>query len=150
MSYSIYIGERMQGEQEPGEDFIYADFAQGISLPEAPKFVNDEMTGNGNSRHPSYSGWSNFVDACGLTDLFYNKTNGLMREHSGCADIDVTHLKIVKGALDAWPRTKEPGFSGWNGEDQDKYDAVLARLIWLEWWMRWAIENCKRPCLSNT
>ena len=144
MSYSIYIGERMNHEPDEDEN-PRSDFAKSESHPDAPRFDNDYLTENSNGRHPAYAGWYNFVDRAGLTDLFFNNKTGLMREHEGCENITSEHLKQVQDALTAWPKDKQPGF----GENEGK-DGILARLIWLEWWMRWAIENCKTPCLSNT
>jgi len=30
-----------------------------------------------------------------------------------------------------------------------KFDDVLARLIWLEFWIEWSLNNCKNPGIFN-
>ena len=37
----------------------------------------------------------------------------------------------------------------WGAPDEGKYDYQLARLLWLEWWVEWAIENAGRPAIEN-
>lgn len=148
MSYDIYIGQAVFEELEPEE------IAEGLlpqlrvnrtEQPDAPTFSNDEMTGNGNSRHPAYSTWHDVTKIVGLEDLFFNKKTGLMREHPGCFRLTNEHYNQIAAALERYqsrhPKAK-PGFS-------DELDGVLARLIWLEWWVRWALANCKAPSIYN-
>lgn len=152
MGYSITIGNaKPEWSKSDGE--LWARWSvDRKALPDAPTFPHDEMTGSGNCRSPSYSGWAEFCRAAGLYDLFLEKWEGLMCEHPGCKMIEKEHLLQVQAALEKWKRvaTKPPGFEGWNGEDSDKYDHTLARLIWLEFWMRWALENCETPAIENT
>lgn len=158
MSYSIYIGNAVP-HFEKDDDYLLAEWrVQLASHPDAPTFPHDTLTGNSNSRHPSYSGWANFCDAAGLADLFRDKYTGLMREHPGCQLLKESHYHVVKEALDRWKASsdKPPGFADdkivdgkWTLVDKDKYDPILARLIWLEWWMRWALDNCETPAIFN-
>jgi hypothetical protein len=162
MSYSIYIGAG-----KPEYDTEYCQLSagwvvDGVSHEEAPEFPNDPMTGKGNSRHPSYCGWSDFCREAGLYDLFFDKEFGLMSSHPGCEMIQEHHVAEVKKALSRWKgsATKPPGFSGfgvfnkekecWETPDKDKYDHILARLIWLDYWMTWALETCEVPAIQNT
>jgi hypothetical protein len=32
---------------------------------------------------------------------------------------------------------------------KDGQDFHGARLVWLEWWVRWALDNCKVPVIYN-
>ena len=118
---------------------------------DAPTFPNDEVTGNSNSRSPSYISWYDFCEDAGIHDLFYDEDEGLIQPHPGCNLLHREHLLIVQAALEKRRKAtdKPPGFEGPNGEDKGKYDATLARLIWLEFWMRWALENCEIPALEN-
>ena len=162
MSYDIYIGAG-RPEFDIEDCYLYARWVVNSEAhDDAQKFPNDSMTGNGNSRHPSYSGWSDFCRESGLYDLFLNKEFGLMASHPGCKIIQESHVAEVKKALVDWERkaTKPPGFSGfgkfnketqeWETQDEGKYDHILARLIWLDWWMTWALENCEVPAIQNT
>lgn len=159
MSYSIYIGN---AEQSCTIEAAWKDAVQnqdvrlslpwdgvtvaGMALRNAPQFPNDEMTGQGNGRHPGYSQWSDFCDEAGLEELFFAKHTGLMSAHPGTFMLRREHHATVRRALDAWRAkhpTSTPGFGG-------EYDPILARLMWLDFWMDWALTNCERPAISNT
>jgi len=46
--------------------------------------------------------------------------------------------------------TLPPGFEAeWDYDGPPNYDYSLARLIWLQWWVNWAITNCETPAISN-
>ena len=149
MGYDITIGEaRMQFPEasEAEEGVEPRIIAARTTHPDAPVFEGDGLTGNGNDRHPSYSGWSNFCGAAGLSDFFFDKSVGLMREHPGVAMLTQTHHARVLGALIGY-RERNPGaVPGFGGSG----DGTLARLVWLEWWVRWALANCKVPAMRNT
>ena len=110
MGYSIRIGNaKPEWSKDDGE--LWARWSvDPKALDDAPTFPNDEMTGNGNCRSPSYSGWAYFCRDAGIYDLFLEKWEGLMSPHP----------------------------------------STLARLIWLEFWMRWALKNCETPAIENS
>lgn len=144
MSYDIYIGQAVI-EVEP--EYKHVDITvESLSLPEAPSFPNDVLTGNGNSRHPGYSQWSEFTVLVGLEDLFFNQESGLMRQHPGNSLITEFDYEKVKLALDQWRRRYQNAIPQFSVTTED---AALARLIWLEWWMRWTLDNCSIPTLHN-
>lgn len=149
MSYDIYIGETET--RKCGEDHLCVE---RMEVDEAPSFPNDGMTGKGTSRHPSYSGWSDFCEKSGLVELFFDETNGLMRDHPGFAPIEQSHLTKIREAKQEWIESnpgKTPGFTpGFLGkENVANPDPILARLIWLEFWFNWALENCEKPAIYN-
>ena len=158
MSYSFTIGNAEPYFEE--EDFYACWRVRAISHPEAPSFPNDEMAGQSNARHPSYSGWYNFCEAANILPLFYNERKNMKAGHPGIQRITPEDYSLVKEALKSQQAkaTLPPGFSGYYDTelkcfvypDDGKYDAVLARLIWLEWWMRYALETCKLPAIRNT
>jgi hypothetical protein len=125
-----------------------------VERDDAPTFPHDEMTGKGNYRYPGYSGWADFCREAGLYDLFLDRDGGeaLMQNHPGIARLHPEHLTRIRAALKARRRTSTlpPGFAGWNGEDEGKHDHILARLIWLEYWMDWALRECERPAIFNS
>ena len=166
MGYDIKIGEARVVAPEPSkadEGCTPRIGAVGATHPEAPTFPGDGMTGNSNDRSSAYSSWSNFVRAVGLNDLFFGKEAGLMREHPGAAMLTETHHARILGALvadrasrpDARPGWREPmdgarPFEGpWKPETEG-LDPDIARLVWLEWWVRWALDNCTIPVIANT
>lgn len=160
MSYDIYIGEARLERWDEVDGPIEATVEKHKEKT-APKFPGDRMTGNGNSRHPGYAQWGAFCDATGLRPLFFAPDTGLMREHPGCQPLHSSHLATVRAALDRW-RTQHPDAApGWCScakcdqwtDDKEAAHAELdgdyARLLWLEWWMDWAITNCKMPAIYN-
>jgi hypothetical protein len=162
MSYSITIGNAVpEHSKEYGE--LYARWTvESASSSDAPTFPHDEMTGNGNSRHPAYSAWHEFCAVTGLEAMWYDKGTGLLREHPGCFVLEPHHHATAKDALERWREkaTLPPGFFGFpefdketsthKSPDEGKYDPILARLIWMEWWMAWALKNCETPAVCNT
>lgn len=143
MSYDIYIGECIAVANDEGK--YHVTVARCVDQ-DAPVFDDDPMTGNGNSRHPGYSQWTEWCDTVGLTSLFFDGDKGLMRSHPGAFALRKEHLVTISNALTKWEERNPdsvPGFG--NGQD-----AFLARLIWLEWWVRWALDRCQLPAIYNS
>lgn len=150
MGYTIRIGNatpREIGDEYCGDRWI----VEGYSHEGAPTFPNDEMTGNSSSRFPSYSGWEKFVTAAGIEDLFHDVEHGLMRKHPGTALLTESHWQQIKDALESWKQNAHlpPGFTE-HPLSPTQYDGVLARLLWLEYWFRWVLDNCKTPAIYNS
>lgn len=167
MGYTLTIGNaRLQVNKEDLRLDIEVD---GFASDDAPTFKNDEMTGNGSSRSPSYTGWGDFCRASGLEELFFgggwdstygsykqcsedfHRDEGLLAHHPGAALLCDADLEFVKAAREKWqtenPGTT-PGFDGWSGESEG-LDYTLARLLWLEFWIDYALKNCEVPALGN-
>ena len=171
MGYTINIGSaepewpaNLDEDVEPGWT------VEGLAREDAPTFPGDEMTGNSSSRSPSYSTWANFCRETGLYDLFFGaRYDGsteptrdvcLMRKHPGVAALrpadllEIRHARI-RWEAKPWPTTER--IAGWdptkawndNSEPDPRYDGNLARLLWLEWWVTYALENLKRPAVGN-
>lgn len=171
MGYDIYIGQAVIDEECVDEDSPRLTVRViGVELPDAPAFPNDPLSEHRNSRSPSYTGWSNFLQAAGLSELFMNNDNGLMCEHPGCCKLFESHYTRIHGALEAWRQRHSdavPRFSSveWGGfimrrdghgavavepsDEATEEDSILARLIWLDWWVRWALDNCTLPAIYN-
>jgi hypothetical protein len=150
MSYSITIGNAVPFHSKDEYELYACWVVESATSDDAPTFINDQMTGNSNGRHPSYSGWSDFLEKTDLGDLFYND---LMAQHPGCVQITSEHYERVHSALESYQKiaTKPPGFGDWmNNVDGSQYDPYLARLIWLDFWMKWALDNCETPAIRNT
>lgn len=150
MSYSIYIGQAEIEGTDTQEKYFDGELiarykVNQVNNDNAPVFIGDEMTGNGNSRHPGYLQWDNFCKKASLHDFFFDEDHGLMRSHPGAFVIAREHHGVIKTALDSWksrhPNT-EPGFT-------KSHDGVLARLIWLDFWFDWALSNCQLPAIYN-
>ena len=163
MGYDIYIGNTTMEEVEQEDDemittpyfrcikgntIYYRPVVRELSVADAPSFVGDEYTGKGNSRRPGYSSWHNFCEATGLLDLFFHKKTGLMREHPGHASLSSEHLQQIQQAHDAFVR-KYPHAHPSYREDDPVENYHLIRLLWLEWWIRYAIEQCEHAAIYN-
>lgn len=160
MSYDIYIGEAVFSDPDKEYNDIWI-VVHSIQLPNAPKFRGDDMTGQGNSRHPAYSGWSNFCDRTGLYKLFFDEHHGLMRKHPGCFRLRKTDRASIKEALDSYKAKHPNSIPGWcsckecnscfksDNLPHEELDGDLARLIWLDFWVDWAMNNCDVPVISN-
>ena len=170
MTYDMTIGEYYREDiSEEGEEPHFWESARTVTLDEAPKFLNDDLTGRSNFRSAAYSGWSTFCEKHPIiNDLMWGTGNGagpLMPDHPGIADLKPEHLAAVREALKAHravvgedtlpgyvPDATDLRFGG-NYEPHDptkKYDYALVRLLWMEWWMEWALANCERPVFSNS
>jgi hypothetical protein len=117
---------------------------RAATRPDAPAFDNDPMTGRGNHRHPSYAGWRGFCEEAGLDALFFDEEAGLMRRHPGTSPLLPEHGAVIRRALELWRETHpdvRPGFL--SGQDH-----VLARLLWLDWWVQWALAQ-PVPAIHN-
>lgn len=176
MGYDFTIGEAefdsyaSDADDEPSVHVI----ARGEAHENAPTFVNDEMTGNTNRRSPGYVAWHDFCILADIEELFYgggwnrdyrrydscsddfHRETPLLAEHPGFQAIgrkDVNYLAKKLEEFKAKHPGLEPQFSNWDGTSQTGAtleSAALARLIWLEYWFRWAVDNCKRPIIQNT
>lgn len=154
MGYTFTIGNAVPEFDKSDFPYLSARWTvKNASHPDAPTFPGDEMTGNGNARSPSYTVWSDFCRSVGLYDLFYDERGRLHASHPGCVGIDKDFADAVSAALAKYKSraTLPPGFeSDWAYEGPANYDYHLARLIWLDWWCRWAVENCETPAIENT
>ena len=159
MSYDIYIGEAevFTPDAEDREEITSLwVVVTRRAHPEAPCFDNDPCTKNENHRHPGYSSWSEWCRAVGLNRLFFDGKDGLMVAHPGCVALRKRHHTKILAALHRWQKQHPgatPGFYPFdpNTDEVDgSVDPMLARLVWLEWWVRWSLANCTNPALYNS
>jgi hypothetical protein len=147
MSYDIYIGNAVP---RADEDRFYWDVEE-VTLPDAPEWPSpDDMpdiSGKTNGRHPGYGQMSDWADRVGLTDLWFAQWGeGLLSPHPGCTPLKPDHLAGVREALARF-KEKHPNVQpGWG----DDLAGDLARLVWYEWWMAWALNHCEHPAVYNT
>jgi len=160
MGYTIIIGERVLDDTDPEDIHYTAEVTEDAS---APIFPGDDATHNTNVRKPKYSAWVDFLHTVGLYDLFMDETTGLMRQHPGTAEITEEHYREINEAylLMTAFNDKQPGWSEnepWDtqrygnkpaGPSVDEFDPNFARLTWLRFWTRWALDNCSSPTIYN-
>lgn len=164
MSYDIYIGEAKINYYP--EDGYMELGVKDIELDNAPEFGFGDISGKSNGRFPGYSQMSKFCETVGLKELFYDEESGFLRPHPGCKPITQDHLEIITKAKEKWEKEhpnckellptkdKEPAnyfYIDFDTREQEekKYDWIYARLVWFEFWFKWALKSCKMPCISN-
>lgn len=145
MGYRIFIGDLLKSPKPEEGCFNY--IVPDVTSAFAPKFdAVDDRQGGKNSHYSSYGGWSDFCEEARIFDLFFNPSTGLMRNHPGYVELTPEHLIKIREAMEYREAMvgPPPGF-GHDGSE----DPILARLIWLEYWVRWALRNCCQPVLLN-
>jgi hypothetical protein len=169
VSYSILIGNAELESAWPGDDEPEARWVVNAhEEPDALTFPFDGMTGNSNGRHPGYGQWADFCRASGLYALFYGiaepdgrrHAGGILSRHPGIVPLTPDMFATVRAARERWLARHPNAIPGWDypehfpGRDEVDdgvrgRDATLARLLWLEWWMDWALRTCERPAVHN-
>jgi hypothetical protein len=121
---------------------------------DCPTFVGDNNKTN--ERAPSYSVWADFCETVELKDMFYIPAYGSVPKRAkGVIYLNNDALELASNALTEYKMKSKlpPGFEDdeylmANENSPPRYDGHLARLIWLVWWIEWALANCKMPALS--
>lgn len=164
MGYSLTIGELKVCYDNDEECPTVDCSARGFSHDEAPAF--GEPTDKTSSRWPSYSGWAEFCRFTGLYDLFYGKNeqkettrdDALLSQHPGCVPLTEKHRREVNAAYEAF-KIKYPNAVPTYGNIKSMLDAdpnnpdengQMCRLVWLHYWVNWALDNCKKPVFANS
>lgn len=130
MGYTIKIGNAVPGELNPDEDVMNVRYrVESVRHEEAPAF--GEPTDHTNSRWPSYSAWADSAREADLTDLLVDTW---CKPHPGCVRLKREHLERIQSAL-----TRE-----------DLEEWTRNRLVWCEYWARWALDNCALPAVENS
>lgn len=154
MGYTFTIGNAVPKFDNSSFPYLSARWkVERTSHIDAPTFPGDGMTGNGNDRSPSYTVWLDFCRSVGLYDLFYDPRGHLHAGHPGCIGINADFAQAVRVARLKYEAkaTLPPGFeSDWAYDGPANFDYHLARLIWLDWWVQWAVANCETPAIENT
>ena len=154
MGYTIKIGEAIV-DVDYDFDYVTVD-VRDEKHDNAPAY--GEPTDFTNQRWPSYSGWNEFCKDTGLYDLFYDDDKGLIRPHPGEKPLKQEHLDMINEAVECRQKenggkpaqTWDPKISITEDSRINDGDSQLSRLLWLQYWVKWALENCKQPINKNT
>lgn len=139
MGYTITIGDVQPGELicEDGEYRIPMEIEVLTHERDGPR--DGSPTDGTNQRWPDYSGWEEFTQTVGLYDMFYNEDTGIMRNHPGVFELTEEHQMAIsraEGRLKKLPQAVRELHGG--------------RLMWLSYWVEFAVKHCKRPAIKNT
>lgn len=143
MGYSITIGELLI-ETRPEDAMECSGLwfsAKGERHDNAPAF--GEPTDFTNERWPSYSAWHNFTKHCGLYDLFFCEGH-LIGGHPGVRLLTTEILEAIEASRTGLESTTPAPVASLD------LDSNYCRLLWLEYWVRWALQNCKTPVIANS
>lgn len=147
MGYTIIIGESFIDNSDPEAVFETVEITEDSS---APVFPGDNATNSTNVRKPTYSDWENFLEEVDLYDLFLGE-QGLMKQHPGIQQITEEDYKAINESYHILfaLTDKLPGWESKTSSSMSQFDPNLARLAWLRFWFRWALENCENPSIYN-
>ncbi len=158
MGYSIVIGElEVEKHEDDGVDTSCISFtARGEHHKEAPAF--GEPTDYGNSRWPSYGVWRNVLSDAGMEDLFFCDGH-LIGGHPGIRLITKDLYKEFSKRKQKFERL-HPGVRATYGnvenplidrdQDNPSCNSTYCRIVWLDYWMDWALKNCETPVIANS
>lgn len=161
MGYSLTIGElEVQYSREHEDNPYVCCSAKSEKHDAAPAF--GEPTDHTSERWPSYGGWHDFAEFVGLEKLFFGRDerdDALIANHPGCVPLTETHRREVNAAFEAF-KIRYPNAVPTYGEKQERSwqtdpnnpeeNAYMCRLVWLHYWVNWAIDNCERPVFENS
>lgn len=146
MGYTIIIGEMdIEYDQDLNRPYTFIS-AKEKRLENAPAF--GEPTDYTNQRWPSYSSWEMFAKFVGLEDLFFDKMNVLclIKSRPGYTPLTITHKKIVDEVYDKFKKKYPNVKAKFDASDENRW---FCRLVWLKFWIDWALVNCERPVFYN-
>ena len=90
-----------------------------------------------------------YCEKAGLTDVFIG--NGTMRGgHPGCFPVEIEMCNRIDFALTEWQRHHPNAKAIYEGDGEIEENKVLCWLEWLNYWVNWAMKNCKIPVVANT
>jgi hypothetical protein len=152
MSITISIGEKFWNEELSSWD------VQRETSPEAPVFPNDVcLEPKANWRFVNYPAWKSMAEEVGLTKWLTDKDTGILHKNDEVTPITEDHYRMISEAYLLRSAFAE-GRPGWDSEEWDEetlgarpqvpgthYDKYLARLMWLRFWVRWALDHCQEP-----
>jgi hypothetical protein len=152
MGYGLYIGNADLSTD--GHD-LFID-VKDITLEEAPDYK--DFFAKGNSRHPSYTGWSEFAKEVGLYSYFFHGDDAVIRDHPGEYVLTQSDVIVTSDAKERYRESNRevlekielwevPNRDRFTHEENIKYNYV--RLDWLEFWIRYSVENFEIPIFKN-
>lgn len=172
MGYCIMIGNAAVHVNEDDKSLeIRIEKATNVL---SPSYENCDTRSN--VRCPSYSWWYEFCEDAGISELFYgvkpriisqngyrccpdnfHRETALIREGLSNIELisqdDLDYIRKARIRRERSNGGKPPGFficnekTNWHCVDNG-VDPTLARLLWLEFWMDWALKNCAFPSIS--
>ena len=138
MSVSVMIGEVVPSRET---DACGSLEIQAALVEAAPNFPGQHQAGR-NLVAMSTVGFAALCKSRTVADLLGAEVSSgaLPADGSNLIELKVEHLAKVRTAVRCNPTQGAPGFA-------QGYDATMARLLLLEFWIAWALGTCKRPAM---
>ncbi len=161
MGFDFAIGEGFINHED--DEYIYIG-VDGVKNPDAPNLGHNDISGTGNSRHPSYISFHDFATRNNIKEIFYEEDR-IKGGHPGCFKITesmcLTLEERVKTFEEKHPDVVCPSTVPCTVAPEDKFKMSLCcgltedswdygKLRWYAFWFRWALNNCKIPVFHNT
>ncbi|WP_394845211.1 hypothetical protein LZC95_50315 [Pendulispora brunnea] len=145
MDYTIRIGEAAVLYDDPGRS--PRPGVVTIQRDGAPQFIAD----GGNELRVPRPVWEGFCKRTGLSGLFFDKCDGLMRSgaNAGCVPLDLTALSCIENCVESWCRRHPNAVPDLAAEDGAESNRDLALLLWLQYWFEYALDHCERPIVAH-
>jgi hypothetical protein len=160
MGYNLIIGEAVVTGLDDDDcyDGIFVRVWANSERDESSPAFN-EPTDFTNERWPSYTMWSDFINEAGLRDFMFDENN-MKGGHPGAFELRNDDIETTKNALERM-RTKYPEAAkmvdsgvkysdNWNDPPPCDGFGSVARATWLYYWVKWSVENCKKPVFANS
>jgi hypothetical protein len=132
MGYTLIIGDINGGQ------------IAEVTSEQAPAIEGAGPHSRMNKSQPSYAGMEDLCSLIGLRQMFFEE---LLVKRPGVAPITARHARAVSLARQRYQRDHPQAQPRYEQSDEDGH---LARLVWLEWWMQWALEHCHHPGIQNS
>lgn len=158
MAVTITVGEKFWNTEfvPPGWD------VERDNHPDAPVFPNDEtLEPASNWRYVNIPVWSALAVECGIEAWLTDPKTGLLASAQAgqVRPLTAEDYRVVNEAYLLRSAFRE-GQPGWDaviadeereqiGEliEKSTHDEYLARLTWLRFWIRWALDHCEHPAV---
>ncbi len=105
--------------------------------------------GKANHADFSYNRWFNFCEEVGIRDVFYDKDENFIGRRTGAIWITPLTQHTIRAAYKAL-QAEYPDFVLQDVISSDHLVGHFHLLAWLDYWVTWALENCKRPVIHHS
>lgn len=147
---TLRIGEVILNPDPEGTNTAIVATVRAEVHPEAPTFPGDIRQLNSLQR--PHTDWKSFAQTMALEDTLFGAPRGWASQWGWVAPLRREQAMKVRGARlvaekelyrDVVPAFGPPG-------DFSNYSVHFATIIWLDWWVSWAFQNCQRPGVCCT
>jgi hypothetical protein len=120
---------------------------------------DDPLEPHANWRYVNYAAWQGMAEECDLVAWLTHPQTGLLHTSDLPRSLTEADYRVVNEAylLRSVFNEGQPGWAFEPTEEdqlaigelpmQPAYDEYYARLTWLRFWIRWALDHCENPVI---